>query len=298
MQVTTVLISPQGAWFAGSGPALNEAIGYPDPDFDVAAFAVRNLGYIKVETIENILLDIEFHPLHVAPAALAAAQDHLAASLQRLVRLRYLAQEWRTEIAVSADQAARRLSELCVPFQAIANDVPYKATRLGDRALFSQAEDSARRALFQKWRASFHQFDDTILPFAIRRGLAGSMTVVGVLPGADEPVFRYIGEQFWGFGSDFFLRAIGEKVQHQPDKLFGEWVAQFYREVAASRHPRFDRVDARIDNSARGIEYRYDRLMLPWSTPSGEVLITVCSRFLPDDAPADNVPSKKPSRSS
>jgi hypothetical protein len=283
MQVTTALISPQGAWFPGSGPALNEAIGYPDAAFDAAAFAVRNLGYIKFETIENILLDIEFDPHHVAPAGLALAQAHLAASLHRLVRLRYFSREWLTEVAVSADQAARRLSELCAPYQAIADDMPYTATRLGDRALFSPAEDGARRALFQKWRASFHQLDDTILPFAIRRGLAGSMTVVGVVPG-NEPVFRYIGEQLWGFGNDFFLRAIGEKVRQLPDKSFGEWLAQSYLEVASSRRPRFDRVDARVANSARGTHYRYDRLMLPWGTPSGDVLITVCSRFLPDGA--------------
>jgi hypothetical protein len=50
---------------------------------------VRNLGYIKLETIENILLDVEFYPHHVAPAALAVAQEHLASSLHRLVRLRY-----------------------------------------------------------------------------------------------------------------------------------------------------------------------------------------------------------------
>ena len=303
MRVTTVLISPEGVCVPGSGPALNEAIGYPDADFDAAGFAVRNLGFIKLETIEDVLLDVEFHPDHVRHCALAAAQAHLCQSPHRLVRLRYLAEAWRTEVAVSAEQAARRLAELCLPYVTVRTDQPFSATPLDERTLFAPVEDSSRRLLFQKWRACFQRFDDTILPFAVQRALADTLIIVGLRPGSDDPVFRYIGEQFWGFGRDFFLRAIGEKVQQQPDRRYGEWVAQFYREVAHSRQPRYDRIDARIEKSARGSDYHYDRLMLPWSTPSGEVLITVSSRFLADKpaaekAPEDKLPAKKLSRSS
>lgn len=303
MRLKTLLVSPEGAWLRGDGPALHQAIGYPEADFDAVGFAVRNLGYIKLETVEDVLLDVEFHPLHVTRVALDAAQDHLRSAPQRLVRLRYLAEEWRSELAVNAEQAGRRLAELCAPYVVpVVERAPFTVTPLGERRLFDPEEDSALRLLFQKWRASFQQFDDTVLPFAARRGLAERMLIVGVAPGLEDPVFRYIGAQFWGFGRDFFLRAVGETLRQGPDPRFGEWVSQFYQQVAANRKPRFDRVEARIEGSERGPDYRYDRLMLPWDTPSGEVLVTVCSRFLDeareeDGAASSNDSLKKRSRS-
>jgi hypothetical protein len=303
MRVKTLLVSSEGAWLRGDSPALHQAIGYPEPDFDAVGFAVRNLGYIKLETVDDVLLDVEFHPLHVTRIAHDAAQDHLRSSHPRLVRLRYLADDWRSELAVSTELAARRLAELCAPYVVpVVERPPFAVTPLGERRLFDPEEDGALRLLFQKWRAAFHQFDDSVLPFAARRGLAERMLIVGVAPGLEDPVFRYIGAQFWGFGRDFFLRAVGETLRQQPDRRFGEWVSQFYQEVAASRKPRFDRIEARIEGSARGSEYRYDRLMLPWGTPSGEVLVTVCSRFLPEARDAAGASSssdshKKRSRS-
>jgi hypothetical protein len=300
MRVKTILVSPEGAWFRGDGPALHQAVGYPEPDFDAAGFAVRNLGYIKFETIADVLLDVEFHPLHVSRRALEGARHHLAAVEHRLVRLRYLVEDWRTELAINPAQAALRLGEICAPYAPVSADQTFSVTPLGERALFEREDEGALRLFFQKWRASFRQFDDTVLPFAAKRGLAESMVIVGLKRGESEPVFRYIGAQFWGFGQDFFLRAVGERVQQQPDKRFGAWVVQFYREVAATRQPRYDRVEARIEHSARGPQYCYDRLMLPWSTPGGEVLITSCSRFLSDrltEAPASD-PARKLSKSS
>lgn len=297
MRIKTLLITPAGAWISGDSPALHHAIGYPEADFDAVGFAVRNLGYIKLETVEDLLLDLEFHPLHVSRLAHDAAQQHLSEAHHRLVRLRYLAEEWRTELAVNAEQAARRLGELCAPYVVpVVERQPFTVTPQGNRRLFDPEEDAALRLLFQKWRACFQQFDDSVLPFAARRGLADRMLIVGVRSIGEDPVFRYIGEQYWGFGRDFFLRAVGQKVRQQPDSRYGEWVAQFYQEVAASRQPRFDRIEARIEKSARGRDYRYDRLMLPWSTPSGEVLVTVCSRFLPEASAEELAATTDPSR--
>jgi hypothetical protein len=297
MRIKTLLISPAGAWLSGDSPALHQAIGYPEADFDAVGFAVRNLGYIKLEIVEDVLLDLEFHPLQVSRLAHDAAQDHLSAARQPLVRLRYLAEEWRSELAVNAQQAARRFGELCAPYVVpVVERQPFTVTPQGNRRLFDPEEDVALRLLFQKWRASFQQFDDTVLPFATRRGLAEKMLIVGVRSSGDDPVFRYIGAQYWGFGRDFFLRAVGQKVRQQPDPRYGEWVAQFYQEVAATRQPRFDRIEARIEKSSRGPDYRYDRLMLPWSTPSGEVLVTVCSRFLPEAPAEERAAASEPSR--
>jgi hypothetical protein len=285
MRVTTALISPEGTWLPASGMALHQALGYPDPDFDAAGFAVRNLGYIKLEMIEDALLDIECHPQHVSPAALAAVQRHLESSGQRLFRLRYLAEDWRTEVIVSPTLASRRLSELCTTDMHQNASGRFRATELDLSQLSGAGDDDRRRALLQKWRASFGRFDDTVLPFAFKHGLAASMVLTSVKPHQPDPIFRYIGESFWGWGQDFYIIAVGDRVENQPDKDYGEWVSRFYCDVATSNRPRYDRVDAYIKKSARGEEYSYERLMLPWSTGSGEVLITLSSRILSGDPP-------------
>ena len=305
MRVTTALISPEGTWLPASGSALHQALGYPAPDFDAPGFAVRNLGYIKFEMIEDALIDIECHPMHVSPAALAAAQRHLEASGHRLFRLRYLTDDWHTEVIVNATLAARRMGELCMQPQQPNQSDRFQATEL-DLAQLSAAEDDARYALLQKWRASFGHFDDTVLPFVFKHGLGRSLMVIGMKPHRAEPVFRYIGEGFWGWGPDFYISAVGDRVENQPDKSYGEWVVQFYREAATSGRPRFDHVEARIENSVRGKHYSYERLILPWSTGSGEMLLTLSSRMLSaeasgtlaSDAPRDKWRVQKAKKSS
>jgi hypothetical protein len=279
MRVTTALISPEGAWLPASGPALHQALGYPDPDFDAAAFAVRNLGYIRIDAVEDALIDIECHPMHVSAAALAAAQRHLESSAHPLFRLRYLTDDWHSEVVLNPSLAARRMGELCARSAAPARSERFQVTEI-DLARLSAAEGDARRALLQKWRASFGHFDDTVLAFVFKHGLGPSFMVIGMNKQNTEPVFRYIGEGFWGWGPDFYISAVGDKVENQPDKSYGAWVVQFYRDAAASGRPRFDHVEARIENSARGEHYSYERLILPWSTASGEALVTLSSRML------------------
>jgi hypothetical protein len=289
MQITTSMLSPEGEWLA-DGPALAAAIGCTDADFNVAAFAVRNLGYIRFEAIENILLEIQFHPIHVTRRAIAAAQERIAAAPPGIFRLRHLEEEWQTDLLMSPRQAALRLEELC---RRAATPLPHErfiAHDLGPDRLLLDGTEGNPRPLLQKWRTSFHRFDETVIPFAVKRGIASTTMLIGLKRGVPDPVFQYIGDAFWGFGRDFHLRAIGEKVQHQPDPSYGEWVVQFYREAAASWLPRYDYVEASIENSERGRLYRYERLILPWSTPSGDAVLTVSSRFVPakPDAAGDS----------
>ena len=133
--------------------------------------------------------------------------------------------------------------------------------------------------------------------------------VIGIDPKQPDPTFRFIGEGYAVYGGDYFLRAVGHKVTDQPDKRYGAWVAPFYTEVAATWHPRLDRCFAPIKDATRP-HLRYERLILPWSTASGEVLLTLSTRFLaPADAAAtgsaadgdsssDKVLVRKPAKSS
>src|SRR5690606_27892784 len=70
------------------------------------------------------------------------------------------------------------------------------------------------------------------------------------------------------------------KVENQPDKEYALWLRDFYRDVALRKEPRYDVVDALLPQAQRGPFLRYERLLLPWDTPSGEVFVTVSSQTI------------------
>src|SRR6516225_4946554 len=131
---------------------------------------------------------------------------------------------------------------------------------------------------------SFGHFDPSVISFAIKNDLLSRLIIVGVKPPGAEPIFRFIGDGHVNWLDDnYHLHAIGKRVADQPDKNYGQWVAQFYKSVASTGQPRYDYVTAAIQRSPGTFTTRYERLLLPWKTPSDEVLVTLSSRGLTED---------------
>jgi hypothetical protein len=130
--------------------------------------------------------------------------------------------------------------------------------------------------LGQKWCASFGEFDPSITEFAADSGFLGRMVLVGVPRRRPEPVFRFIGGGFPWLDADFPKRAIGDRLANLPDREYGAWVAAHYAEVAARGEPRYDRVTAHLLlPEDRRYDAHYERLLLPWRTPSGETIVSL-----------------------
>jgi len=119
-------------------------------------------------------------------------------------------------------------------------------------------------------------------------------------------VFRFIGEGHRWLASDYQVNGIGEHVENQPDKEYGAWVSEFYKSVASTGQPRYDLVSATIQTQ-KETPYvaRYERLLLPWKTPSEEVFVTLTSKIVEPDlawestwAAGDNSLARKVARSS
>ena len=100
-----------------------------------------------------------------------------------------------------------------------------------------------------------------------------------------DPVFRFIGDGFQWLEDDNQFYGVGERVENQPDKDYGGWVSEFYKSVASTGQPRYDRVTAaiRVTPGEPGLFMtRYERLLLPWKTPD-EVLVTMLSKRRGDE---------------
>ncbi len=279
-----MLVTSDGQWVLENDSELLRKLGDPTPDYDAAAFAVKNFGFIKFQMLDNSLIEVELHPRNVALPALLAVQQQLLASRVRLFRIRFFEQSWNSEISSSAEATVARLSELCAPAFSPVPSQKYVVEPRDYTALLNST-DSPLRLMAQKWRVSFGQFSPSVISFAIEHRLLSRLMIFGVVPNKGEPVFRFIGDGFDWLERDYQFHGIGEKVQNQPDKEYGEWVSEFYRNVAASGQPRYDDVTAGIRSSAEPNKVqvaRYERLLLPWRTPSEEVFVSMLSRKLAD----------------
>src|SRR5437764_3744358 len=279
-----MLVSAEGTWMLEDSTEFRAALGDPEPDYDGAAFAVKNLGFIRFQILDKSIIEIDLHPRNVEIPALLAVQQQLLTSQINLFRLKYLDLTWKSEIICSAELAVARLSELCAPRFALSAEDRFLVEPQDYRRLY-ESEEGPLQAMAQKWRMSFGHFDPTVIAYAIKKDLLSRLIIVGVKPRGAEPVFRFIGDGHtnWLDGK-YHLHAIGEKVMNQPDKNYGQWVSQFYKSVASTGQPRYDYVTAAIARPPGTFTTRYERLLLPWKTPSDEVLVTLSSRGLRKNA--------------
>lgn len=280
MNRLTMLVTADGEWVLEDSAAFRAALGDPDPDYDSLSFAVKNLGFIKFQTVDDLIIEIELHPRNVELPALLSVQQQLLSSQVKLFRIKYLDMAWHSEIMCSSERAIARLAELCSPELIPQANEKFIVETRDYRTLFDDQENPFRPML-QKWRMSFAQFDSSVISLAIQHQLLSRMAIVGVRPPHTDPVFRFIGDGFRWLEHDHQLHVIGQKVEDLPDKDYGMWVSEFYKSVAITGQPRADCVTAQMHPWPRMHQTyttRYERLLLPWKTPSEEIFVTSWSK--------------------
>src|ERR1700724_4028572 len=94
----TMLVTAEGEWVLEDSAEFRAALGDPDPDYDGAAFAVKNLGFIKFQILDNSIIEIDLHPRNVEIPALLAVQQQILTSHIKLFRLKYFDVSWKSEI--------------------------------------------------------------------------------------------------------------------------------------------------------------------------------------------------------
>jgi hypothetical protein len=301
----TMLVTPDGRWVLPNTEEFLAVLGDAAPDYDAISFAVKNLGFIKLQIIEQSIIEIELHPRNVELPALLAAQQQLLSARIKLFRIRFFDTAWHSEISSSAEHAISRLSALCAPVYNPPRSERFLVEPRDYTALFDD-EENPMRPLVQKWRISFGHFDPNFISLTLKQGLLPRLMIIGVRPRDPDPVFRFIGEGHRWLASDYQVNGIGEHVENQPDKEYGAWVSEFYKSVASTGQPRYDLVSATIQTQ-KDTPYvaRYERLLLPWKTPSEEVFVTLTSKIVEPDlawesswAAGDNSFARKMARSS
>jgi hypothetical protein len=149
-----MLVTAEGQWVLEDSPEFRDALGDPRPDYDASSFAVKNLGFIKFQILDNSIIEIDLHPHNIELPALFAVQQQILASQIKLFRIRYFDKAWHSEITSSAEGTVARLSELCAPAFAPPSTQKF-VVEPKDYSALLQNEGNPLRLMAQKWRMSF-----------------------------------------------------------------------------------------------------------------------------------------------
>jgi len=146
-------------------------------------------------------------------------------------------------------------------------------------------------AMAMKWRVAFGNFDQWVLKIASRNDLLPRLSIVRFEPRDSRSILRFMGgAQRWG-GDSYRVEGIDKPIDHMPDREYGAWLSQFYEAVATNGQPRYDPVTAdMVYHGETGKPHRpvrYERLLLPWRTVSGDTLVTSCVKFAHGESEAN-----------
>jgi hypothetical protein len=292
LNLLTMLVTAEGKLVLPDSEEFLAALGDPAPDYDAVGFAVRNLGFIKFQVLDRLVTEIELHPRNVDVRALLAVERLLSEASTNLFRVKYLEDDWHSEISASPEHTMARLRELCAPvFEPPSHD-RFRVEPQDPVALF---DDRARRSeglgpMAMKWRVAFGNFDVSVMGLAGRHDLLPRLVLLSFPTHDSQPILRFMGgAQRWG-GDGYRLDGVGHPIDEMPDREYGAWVSEFYKSVASSGQPRYDLVTAQMEYHAEmgapRRPARYERLLLPWRTRDG-TLVTSCTRLVSDDPGAN-----------
>lgn len=277
----TYLIDPTGRWWRWPSSVLAEQLGYPDPDFDLGAYAARNLGYVWVAPQDDATL-LQFRAGMISMASVDALTPYLQKSLAagKPVGLVFFASGWIEEAHTEIEPLVERLKDLSDYNEPHIRDLFIRQPHQPRDWLRDGQHELA--GLFALWRAVGGLYSEPIETYLRRTGLV-KRTVVLATSGAVDMHVLYGGPGFAVYDSFSFEQTVGRSIADQPDKAYGRWVADSYRACCTTGDPQIDDIDAIVEQPGHDPRRRrYQRLILRWQRPNGQMILTGSSILQPN----------------
>jgi hypothetical protein len=265
------LIDPRGHWWRWPSATLAEQLGYTDPDFDLAGYATRNLGFVSL-LVEEAATLLQFRAGAITREALDSLKPYLAKAVTKTpVALVFYASGWLEEIYVDAAPLLARMDELSALSEPRMRDQFIRRAHQPRDWLYHAHKDLT--GLFELWRFVDGVFDLPVQRFLQTSGLIARTVILD--GNRDDMPVAHGGSGISVYDSFSFTRTVGRSIADQPDQAYGQWVAQAYRECRLSGMPQIDDIDAIIDEPGHDTRRRrYQRLILRWQRPNGDVILT------------------------
>jgi hypothetical protein len=257
----SVLIDDMGeAWPA---PALAWRLPVPDGQRSFVDYAVEELGLICIRRQAN-----------GAAVALAVGRFNVTTLAGALVTIARMQPE---RILLSArdergwsHRLFRTVAALGAHAEALLTGEPLDedpSPRLLERGLEPLADWQFQPLwpLLDHWRSRRGELSDVVLRTLQAAGVFHRSVLVRQPAGSPRLVVVHSGAELRAQRPCEHLWAVGRDLEEMPDRAFGAWIGETYREAIAERRIRLQRVDATYrDSDARTCHEIYDRLIIPW----------------------------------
>jgi hypothetical protein len=230
-------------------------------DFDLANYAIRNLGFVRVRSL-GPNLRITLRPDFLTRPAF----ETLAWKMSVRERTRFVVEvadeHGHLEMIPDLEDAVARIADLAAGGGAIIRP-DFFCEELSLDRLTDHRRGRLNR-LIKMWRTLRGNMpEDRLLPF--RQSDLGDRVVLVRMHPDKRGVIAHAGCGFTCFDPTWQESVIGRNLEEQPDPGYGRQVAASYRATHAVERPRLELVDAVIKVPGCPVRRsRYERLLLPW----------------------------------
>jgi hypothetical protein len=266
-----MVVDDNGEVWPVGAPRLRELAMCADPDVDVLAYAVRNLGYVLLRR-QGRVVRAEMRTKLVKPATLIGLYYCLIDLNPQQILLSQLDDEGsRHEFFDDVSEFAATI-ERAIEDDGVRRHRPVYALSPRSLRQLERARYTRFAPVMRLWHAARGHIPGDLVHMLRRSGLQARAALLRNPAGTGRLVYEHVGS-----GYTFVDRAclplmlIGQDIEMLPDRDYGGWAARSYYECLSDRQPRLETVSAvmRRSNGERLWSY-YDRILLPWQAPDGE----------------------------
>lgn len=234
---------------------LGRHYGYENPDFDLAAYAIKNHGAAEVRGSV-----VRLRPSVVTRAAATAALSRLCDTADGPVQISaFRNSAWTFDRHPNAWAAAEAVLRM---MEEDGNSPQSRGFDASTEPL--DALDGTMAAAFRTWRDSAGSLDDGTVRRLQDVG-AWDRTVALLPTRSSNFLFSHIGAGITVFGEEWRRHMIGREDDGSPDPSYAGHVTGLYRRSVGTQTPLVHRIqtDLRLRDS-RPVRLTYRQLLLPW----------------------------------
>jgi hypothetical protein len=264
-----ILIDDKGRRWPDCSWDVARQIRYRHPSWNLAAFAVRERGFIHIRPQPEgvrVAMQAGAFRLETLGGALYAIKE---CGARRIVLALLRDGEWFYEMLTSTWEFAARAEQL-IAGGPIEPRCPWIAAER-DLSALSLPTFAQLRPLVEMWQSCRGRMPKQVDVSLDRLGLSQRAILVRQPPSSSRLVFAQVGAGIECVRPGQSAMLIDHDVHDQHDYEYGGWVARCYAENLASRRPRLQSIRATVRlTETTAAQGRYDRLTLPWHNASNE----------------------------
>ena len=226
---------------------------------DVTDFAVRNLGCVLV-VLKSNFMTVRIAPGRTKTSTVLALLKLLEPYRSSRFGLTWHDDQWHHEILPDGKRLATRVLGL-VARHSSENDQRFLAL---ERPVASLSDQNQLTQVIQLWRHFGGTLDLNRYDQTLHELLNGRFTVSSLESDTSRLLFSQVGNGYVMYTNNFSTLAVGQRVENQPDAIYGRFVANGLREAAIRNEPMLNDIDALVRSPGRQEQrIRYTRLTLP-----------------------------------